>query len=111
MLTTCEKSFKKAALVGLGLSDRVKEVIREFEKKGEGSQSKEALRLKKCFDSLEKREHALNQKMDDLKTRLCGKIRFPTRDDIERLDQKITDLSDRFRQWEEAGKTQKKPSA
>jgi len=103
-MTTCRQSLKKVAWAAVGLSERAKEIIGEFETRGEASESRGALRLKRVFKSIEKREDQFDQKMEAFKARLCGKIRLLRRDDIDRLEEKISNLSDRFRRWEEAKK-------
>jgi len=96
---------KKAALVGIGFSERLKEVIAEFKKRGEDSQGKEALRLKRFFESLEKGEEGCVQLKDRLRTQISDKICLPKREDITRLEREISDLARKFRQWEASGQS------
>ncbi|MFQ5781415.1 MAG: hypothetical protein ACE5HN_11600 [Nitrospiria bacterium] len=101
---------KKVALVGIGLSEQAKEVIGDLEKKGEESQHKDALSVKRFFDSAEKGERELCQKMEDLCKRVAGRIRFPTCPDIERLEKGLADLEAKFYRWEGSQAKKSKPS-
>lgn len=92
--------LRKAALVGLGLTEHAKEVVEELARKGEASQSEEAQRLKSFFASAEKGEQELNQKLSDLGQRIAGGIRFPSRADLDRLEKELSELAAQFRRWE-----------
>ncbi|HZR46516.1 MAG TPA: hypothetical protein VFA47_07425 [Candidatus Manganitrophaceae bacterium] len=94
--------LKKAALVGIGFSERAKELVEELAKKGEENQSAEAVRIKAFFDSAEKGERELNQKVEELCKKVGDKIKFPTQADIERLEKELTELAARLRRWEGA---------
>ncbi|MBI3804872.1 MAG: hypothetical protein HY282_14035 [Nitrospirae bacterium] len=93
-------TLRKAALVGLGLTERAKELCEELARKGEANQSDEAQRLKSFFESAEKGEHELNQKLSDLGKRIAGNIRFPSRADLDRMEKELADLAAQFRRWE-----------
>lgn len=104
-------TLRKAALIGLALTERAKEVADELVKKGEESQSEEAKRLKSFFESAEKGEHELNQKISDLGKRISDNIRFPSRADIDRLEKELADLAAQFRRWEATRRDKGEPSA
>jgi len=103
-MAACAQSLKKVAWTAVGLSERLKEKLGEFEAQGEESQSLEARRLRQLFDSIEKRERKLSQKVSGLKEAFCDRLQLLRRADIERLDQKISDLADHLRRWEDANK-------
>lgn len=92
--------LKKAAMVGLGFSERAREIVEELAKRGEENQSDEARRIKAFFDSAEKGGRELNQKLEDLCQKISGKIPFPTQSEIERLEKELADLAARLRRWE-----------
>lgn len=94
--------FKKAALVGIGFSERAKELVEELAKKGEENQSSEALKIKAFLDSAEKGERELNQKIEEICKKVADKIKFPTQADIERLEKELSELAARLRRWEGA---------
>lgn len=102
---------KKAALIGLGLSERLEERLTELAKKGEESQNEGALRVKAFFESGEKRERAMKETADKLCKRLSNKIPLPTRDDFSRLEKEISALADRLRQSEERSQQEKSASS
>lgn len=104
-------ALRKAALIGLGLTERAKEVVEELAKKGEESQSEEARRVRAFFESAQKGEHEFSQKMSDLGKRITGNIRFPSRADIDRLEKELADLADQFRRWESSRREKEEPSA
>lgn len=91
---------RKLALVGIGLSTQARDVISELEKRGEESQNKDALWLKSFFDSAEKGEKELCQKLDDLCEKVAARIKFPCGSDFERLEKGLNDLEARFHEWE-----------
>lgn len=93
-------TLRKAALIGLALTERAKEVADDLAKKGEESQSEEARRIKAFFESAQKGEQELNQKMTDLGKKISENIRFPSRADIDRLEKELADLAAQFRRWE-----------
>jgi polyhydroxyalkanoate synthesis regulator phasin len=94
--------LKKAALVGIGFSERAKELVEELAKKGEENQSNEALKIKAFLDSAEKGGRELNQKVEDLCKKVSDKIKFPTQADIERLEKELAELAARLRRPEGA---------
>lgn len=103
--------FRKAALIGLALTERAKEVADDLAKKGEESQSEEARRIKAFFESAQKGEQELNQKMSDLGKKISESIRFPSRADIDRLEKELSDLAAQFRRWEATRRDKGEPSA
>jgi polyhydroxyalkanoate synthesis regulator phasin len=92
--------LRKAALVGLGFSERAKELVEELAKRGEENQSEEARRIKAFFESAEKGGHELNQKVEDLCKKVSDRVKFPTQADIERLEKELAEMAARFRRWE-----------
>ncbi len=105
---------KKAIYVGLGLSGRVKEVVEELVTKGEENQSSEARRVKAFFETVEnrceRRKDDLDQKMGELCSRVVNKVSLPTKDDFNRLEKELHELSGRFRQWEGSGENKSNAS-
>jgi polyhydroxyalkanoate synthesis regulator phasin len=94
--------LKKAALVGLGFSERAKEIVEELAKRGEENQSEEALKIKSFFESAEKGERELNLKVEDLCKKISSRVKFPTQADLERFEKELGDLAARLRRWEGA---------
>ncbi len=94
--------LKKAALIGIGFSERAKELVEELAKKGEENQSEEARRIKAFFESAEKGEHELNQKVEDLCKKISSRVKLPTQADLERFEKELAELAARLRRWEGA---------
>ncbi len=94
-------TLKKAALVGLGLTQQAKETVSALARKGEENQSEEAVRVKAFFESAEKGEHACSQKLDDLCQRITRGVKLPMRTDIDRLKKDLADLAAEVTQLKE----------
>ncbi len=108
--------IKKAAFMGLGLSGRVKELVDELATQGEENQSNEARRVKEFFESIENRcenrKEQMSQKAADLCSRVVTKVSLPTKDDFNRLEKELHELSGRFQQWESRdGENKASPSS
>ncbi len=89
--------LKKAALVGLGVTERAKEVLDDLSKKGEENQSDGANKLKSFLESGERIEAECNQKIEDVCKRVTRSVRIPNRADIERLEKGLADLAEQVR--------------
>ncbi len=99
MLTT----LKRAALIGLGVSESAKETLEGLAKKGEQNSSEGAKQIRGFFESGEKVEAECRQKMEDICKRVAQTIRIPSRADIERLEKGLADLADKVYRMTPAG--------
>ncbi len=96
--------LKKAAFVGLGVSERAKEVLNEWAQKGEAHPSPRAERIRNFFESGERVESECCQKMDDLCKRVSKAVRIPSQADMERLEQGLANLAEQVRGFGEASR-------
>jgi polyhydroxyalkanoate synthesis regulator phasin len=88
-------TLKQAALIGLGVSERAKEVLDELAKKGEGNSSEGAKKIRAFFESGERVETECRQKMEDIGNRVAQTIKIPSRSDIERLEKGLAELAEK----------------
>ncbi len=74
MMTT----LKRAALIGLGIAEHLKETLDDLAKKGESNASEEAKKIRAFFELKEKTEMECRQKMADVCDRVAQSIRTPS---------------------------------
>lgn len=86
--------LQKAALIGLGVAQQTKETLDDLLKRGEENQSEEAKKVRAFFASSAQVEAECRQKTADLCTRITQSIRIPSQSDIERLENRIADLTE-----------------
>jgi polyhydroxyalkanoate synthesis regulator phasin len=86
--------LKKAVFVGLGATERAKDILEDLSKKGEQSQSDSAKQIKSFFEFSERVEAECNQKIGDVIKRVSTCVRVPSLRDIERLEKEIANLAD-----------------
>lgn len=96
--------IKKAMLAGLGAQEKAKEFFDELVKAGELSKSDAASLMKEWVAKAETGTKDLDVKVKDaVKDAVTGvleKLNIPTRDDMDRLEQKIQQLSARVKKLE-----------
>ncbi|MBI3358227.1 MAG: hypothetical protein HY201_05340 [Nitrospirae bacterium] len=86
-------TLKRAALIGLGVSERAKEALDTLAQKGEANSSEGARKIRAFLESGEKVEAECSQKVEDICNRVAQTIRIPSRADIERLEKGLADLA------------------
>ncbi len=96
---------RKALLAGIGLQEKVKELIDELIKKGEISESEGAKLIKEWTETAERSTEGLRQSIAEILNSTLERMKLPTRQEIERLEKKIEDLSERIKRLE-GGKTE-----
>jgi len=88
-------TLKRVALIGLGVSERAKEVLDTLTQKGESNSSEGAKQIRAFLESGERMESECSQKMEDVCKRVAQSIRIPSRSDIERLEKGLADLAEK----------------
>jgi polyhydroxyalkanoate synthesis regulator phasin len=88
-------TLRYAAFIGLGISERAKEVLDELAKKGEANSSAGAKKIRAFFEQGERVEKECNQKAEDIFSRVAQTIRMPSRSDIERLENNLSKLAEK----------------
>ena len=88
-------TLKRAALIGLGVSERAKEALDTLAQKGEANSSEGAKQIRAFLESGERVEAEWGQKVEDICKRVSLSIRIPSRSDIERLEKGLADLAEK----------------
>jgi len=88
-------TLRRAALIGLGVSEWAKETLDVLAQKGESNPSSEAKKIRAFFESGEQMEKECCQKMEDVGNRVAQTIRMPSRSDIERLEKGLAGLAEK----------------
>jgi polyhydroxyalkanoate synthesis regulator phasin len=91
---------RNAILAGFGVQEKVKEFIDELVKKGELSESQGAKLVKEWTEKADKSTADLSKTISDIVSKTLEKMNIPTKDDIERLNKKIQNLSMRVKKLE-----------
>jgi polyhydroxyalkanoate synthesis regulator phasin len=88
-------------MAGLGVPEKIGEVIDELVKKGELSESQGARLVKECTAKAGKTGDEVNKAFSEFIAKILDKMNIPTRDDFEKLNRKVTALSARIKKLEE----------
>jgi polyhydroxyalkanoate synthesis regulator phasin len=91
----------KALMVGIGVPEKLKELIDELVQKGELSESQGAKLVKECSEKVNKSGEDISRSISELVNKTLEKMNIPTRDEVEKLNKKITSLSARVKKLED----------
>ena len=94
------EAVRNALLAGFGVQQKVKEFIDELVKKGELSESQGAKRVKEWSEKAEKGTGDITKNFSEILTKTLNKMNLPTKDDIEKLNKKVQNLSNRVKKLE-----------
>ncbi|RJQ46684.1 MAG: hypothetical protein C4538_06330 [Nitrospiraceae bacterium] len=97
---TINDLMHKALMAGLGVPEKLKDLIDDLVKKGELSESQGAKLVKEWSDKASKTGDDLNKGLTDFVNKTLEKMNIPTRDEVEKLERKITALSARVKKLE-----------
>jgi polyhydroxyalkanoate synthesis regulator phasin len=89
-------------MAGLGIPEKVNEVVDELVRKGELSESQGAKLLKECSDKVSKSGEDISKSMSELINKALEKMNIPTREEVEKLSKKVTALTTRIKKLEES---------
>ncbi len=92
--------IKKAMLAGLGAQEKAKEFIDELVKAGELSKSDASSLVKEWVSKAEESRKDLDAKIKDAMTGAMEKFNLPTRDDVEKMEKKLQNISARLAKLE-----------
>lgn len=92
----------KALMAGIGLPEKLKELVDDLVEKGELSESEGARLVKECSDKVSKSGDELNKGMAELINKTLEKMNIPTSAEVEKLSKKITALSSRLKKLEDS---------
>lgn len=86
---------RNAMLAGFGVQEKVREFVDELVKKGELSESQGAKLVKEWSEKVQKNTEDMSKTLNDVISKTLSKMNLSTKDDIEKLTQKIDTLSAR----------------
>lgn len=92
----------KALMAGIGIPEKVKEIIDDLVEKGELSESQGAKLVKECSDKVEKSGDDISKSISEILDKTLEKMNIPTRSDVEKLNKKMTSLSARVKKLEDS---------
>jgi polyhydroxyalkanoate synthesis regulator phasin len=100
-MVTINEVIHKTLMAGLGVPEKIGEIIDELVKKGELSESQGARLVKECTAKAGKTGDEVNKAFSEFIAKILDKMNIPTRDDFEKLNRKVTALSARIKKLEE----------
>ena len=92
--------IRNALLAGYGVQERVKEFVDELVKKGELSESQGAKLVKEWAEKAEKNTEDISNSLNDLLKKAVDKMKIPSKEDIDSLNEKVNALSERISKLE-----------
>jgi len=99
---TLNELIHKTLMAGIGVPEKIKEVIDELVKKGELSESQGAKLVREYSEKINRTGDELNRLVTDLIDSALEKINVPTRDELGKLSRKVSSLSSRVKKLEES---------
>jgi polyhydroxyalkanoate synthesis regulator phasin len=97
---TLNEIIHKALLAGLGVPEKMKEMVDDLVKKGELSESDGAKLVKEWTDKASKTGEDVGKNITSFIDKTLEKMNIPTREEVEKLEKKITALSARVKKLE-----------
>ncbi|MEN8264168.1 MAG: phasin family protein [Nitrospirota bacterium] len=102
---TINDMFHKALMAGLGVPEKLKDLIDDLVKKGELSESQGAKLVKECTEKAAKSGEDISKSIADLIKMTMEKMNIPSRDEVEELNRKVKSLSLKIRKLEGKSKS------
>lgn len=99
---TVNEMIHKTLMAGLGVPEKINEVVDELVKKGELSESQGAKLVRECTEKVSRTGDEINRTVSDLIDRALEKMNIPTRDEVDKLNKKITTLSAKIKKIEQS---------
>lgn len=93
-------AVRNAVLAGFGVQEKVREFIDELVKKGELSESQGAKLVKEWTEKADKGATDINKNVSDLMSKTLEKMNIPSKEEFDRLDKMVQNLSSRVRKLE-----------
>jgi polyhydroxyalkanoate synthesis regulator phasin len=104
---TINEIIHKTLMAGLGIPEKIGEVVDDLVKKGEISESQGAKLLREYSEKVSKTGDEINKTVSELIDRALEKLNIPTRDELEKLNKKVTSLSSKVKKLEESSSADK----
>lgn len=93
--------IRNAMLLGFGVQEKVKEFVDEVVKKGELSESQGAKLVKEWTEKAEKNTEDISNSLNDLLKKTIDKMKLPSKEDIDKMNEQIVALTERIKKLEE----------
>ena len=92
------ESVKKLMLAGLGVPEKLKEMVDDLVKRGELSESQGSKLVKEWADRAEKGSADLSNSISEAVNKALEKMNMPTRDEVDALKEEIKNLSEKIQE-------------
>ncbi|UCH81585.1 MAG: phasin family protein [Nitrospiraceae bacterium] len=102
---TINEMIHKTLMAGLGVPEKISEVVDDLVTKGELSESQGAKLLREFTEKVSRAGDDINKTISDLINKTLEKMNIPTREEVDRLNKKIMSLSSKVKKLEESGKS------
>jgi len=99
---TVFESIRRSLMAGLGVQEKVKELVDELIKKGELSETQGAKLVKEWSEKVGKSGDDLGKSITELVNKTLEKMNMPTRSEVEKLNKKLQSVSARLKKLEES---------
>ena len=90
----------KALMLGIGVPEKLKDLVDELVEKGELSESQGARLVKECSEKVGKSGEDLNRSISELINKALEKMNIPTKEEVAKMQRKLTALSARVKKLE-----------
>jgi len=102
---TINEMMHKILMAGLGVPEKINEVVDELVKKGELSESQGAKLVKECSEKVSRTGEEINRTVSDLTEKALEKMNIPTREEVDKLNKKLVALSTKVKKLEQSSTT------
>lgn len=97
---TLNELMHKMLMAGLGVPEKMKEMIDELVKKGELSETQGAKLIKEWSEKAGATKDEFDKSIKDLVSKAVDKINFPTRKEFDELNKKVESLLEMVKKLE-----------
>ena len=102
---TINDILHRILMAGLGVPEKMKDLVEELVKKGELSKSEGARLVKECTEKVTKSGEDISKSIAELIGKTLEKMNIPTRNEVEELKKKLKSLSSKVKKLEEKSKS------
>ncbi len=102
---TVNDILHKILMAGLGVPEKMKDLVEDLVKKGELSESEGARLVRECTEKVTKSGEDVSKIISELIGKTLEKMNIPARNEVEELKKKLKTLSSKVKKLEETSKT------
>lgn len=92
----------KALMVGIGVPEKIRELVDDLVKKGELSENQGAKLVKEYSEKVTNSGEEFNKTITEIINKTLEKMNIPTKEEVTKLQKKLTALSSKVKKIEEA---------